>query len=91
MRSGSASTELFDLDLSVPAVPRLVGHTTWSGHTLSLRQYGDTSVQELEASLGQSAATLAGQSRLTNVVALRLRHLRIRRSKTDNPVKRRLT
>ena len=36
------STDLYDLDLSVPTAPRLVAHTTWSGSNLSLRQYGDT-------------------------------------------------
>jgi hypothetical protein len=37
-----ASTDLFDLDVSDPATPRLVGHTIWSGSALSMRQYGDT-------------------------------------------------
>ncbi len=35
-------TELYDLDVSTPSAPRLVGHTSWSGTQLSLRQYGDT-------------------------------------------------
>ena len=39
---GGAGTDLYDLDLSDPARPRLDGHTTWSGSRLSLRQYGDT-------------------------------------------------
>jgi uncharacterized secreted protein with C-terminal beta-propeller domain len=38
----SDSTDLFDLDLTDPAAPRLAGHTTWSGSALSMRQYGDT-------------------------------------------------
>ena len=40
--AGSTSTELFDLDVTDPATPRLAGHTTWSGSVLSMRQYGDT-------------------------------------------------
>jgi uncharacterized secreted protein with C-terminal beta-propeller domain len=38
----SESTDLFDLDVTDPSTPRLVGHTTWSGSALSMRQYGDT-------------------------------------------------
>lgn len=40
--AGSTSTDLFDLDVTDPATPRLAGHTTWSGSALSMRQYGDT-------------------------------------------------
>jgi uncharacterized secreted protein with C-terminal beta-propeller domain len=38
----SESTDLFDLDVTDPSTPRLVGHSTWSGSALSMRQYGDT-------------------------------------------------
>ena len=35
-------TEVYDVDLSDPADPRLDGHRPWSGRQLSMRQYGDT-------------------------------------------------
>ena len=37
-----AGTELYDVDVSDPANPRLDSRTSWSGRQLSLRQYDDT-------------------------------------------------
>ncbi len=41
-QGGTAGTELFDVDVSDPADPRLDSRTSWSGRQLSMRQYGDT-------------------------------------------------
>ena len=41
-RSAPAGTELYDVDVSDPANPRLDSRTSWSGRQLSLRQYDDT-------------------------------------------------
>ena len=38
----TAGTELYDVDVSDPANPRLDSRTSWSGRQLSLRQYDDT-------------------------------------------------
>ena len=40
--SPTAGTELYDVDVSDPANPRLDSRTSWSGRQLSLRQYDDT-------------------------------------------------
>ncbi len=40
--TGSGSTEVYDVDLSDPAQPRLEDHSSWAGRQLSMRQYGDT-------------------------------------------------
>ena len=37
-----SGTELYDVDVSDPANPRLDSRTSWSGRQLSLRQYDDT-------------------------------------------------
>ena len=42
VRSDPAGTELYDVDVSDPADPRLDSRTSWSGRQLSLRQYDDT-------------------------------------------------
>lgn len=39
---GSSSTQVIDVDLSDPTDPQLVDRHSWTGRTLSLRQYDDT-------------------------------------------------
>ncbi|WP_027859977.1 beta-propeller domain-containing protein [Marmoricola sp. URHB0036] len=39
---GRGSTDVYDVDISDPAHPRLAERHTWSGQQLSMRQYGDT-------------------------------------------------
>ena len=40
--SAGMTTDVYDLDVTDPTDPTLAAHTTWSGQSLSLRQYGDT-------------------------------------------------
>jgi uncharacterized secreted protein with C-terminal beta-propeller domain len=58
---GADTTDLYDLDLSVPTSPRLAAHTTWSGATLSLRQYGDTVRLVTSSSLPDLAFVVPGK------------------------------
>ena len=39
---GPGSTDVYDVDISDPAHPRLADRRTWSGQQVSMRQYGDT-------------------------------------------------
>ena len=39
---GRGSTDVYDVDISDPAHPRLADRRTWSGQQVSMRQYGDT-------------------------------------------------
>ena len=55
-RARSAGTELYDVDVSDPANPRLDSRTSWSGRQLSLRQYDDT--VRLVTSTGLPAAAV---------------------------------